>query len=139
MSILVNIISNNTVLQCCLLWIFVSIRRVQLIMCIAVSAPPYLKNMTCSFANSPSKSANYPNPLFRRFPPPPKKFHAPPQKNPPKPRMFQSTPIILKILSLTPSHLLTVTKFLVEIFQFKFLIMTEKNIFIYKCFFSLNI
>ena len=40
---------------------------------------------------------------------------------------------------LTPSHLLKVTKFLVKIFQFKFLVMTEKNIFVYKFFLSLNI
>ena len=31
--------------------------------------------------------------------------------------------------SLTPSHLLKVTKFLVKIFQFIFLVMTKKNIF----------
>ena len=42
-------------------------------------------------------------------------------------------------LSLTPSYLLKVTKFLVKIYQFKFLIMTEKNIFAYKPFLSLNI
>ena len=41
--------------------------------------------------------------------------------------------------SLTPSHLLNVTKFLVKISQFKFLDMTEKNIFVYKLFFLLNI
>ena len=39
-SIIVNVISNNTVLQCYLLWIFVSIRRLlQLIVCIGVSTP----------------------------------------------------------------------------------------------------
>ena len=68
-------------LQCYLLWIFVSIRKLlQLIVCVGVSTPSYLKNMT---------------PFFKIF------------------------------LSLTPSHLLKVTKFLVEIFQFKFLVMTE--------------
>ena len=41
--------------------------------------------------------------------------------------------------SLTPSHLLNVTKFLVKISQFKFLDMTEKNIFVYKLFLLLNI
>ena len=47
-SILANIISNNTVLQCYLLWIFVSIRRVlQLIVCIGVSTPsPHPKNIS---------------------------------------------------------------------------------------------
>ena len=45
MSIIVNVISNNTVLQCYLLWIFVSLRRLlQLIVCIRVSTPPHLKN-----------------------------------------------------------------------------------------------
>ena len=40
-SIIVNIISNNTVLQCHLLWIFVSIRRLlQLIVCIGLSTAP---------------------------------------------------------------------------------------------------
>ena len=64
-SIMVNIISNNTVLQCYLLWIFVSIRRLlQLIVCIGVSTPPHLKNTTPSFAKSPLKSANYPSPSF---------------------------------------------------------------------------
>ena len=40
---------------------------------------------------------------------------------------------------LTPSHLLKVTKFLVKISQFIFLVMTEKNIFVYKLFLSLDI
>ena len=51
-SIIVSIISNNTVLQCSLFWIFVSIRRLlQLIMCIGVSLPPapHLKNIIISF------------------------------------------------------------------------------------------
>ena len=41
--------------------------------------------------------------------------------------------------SLTPSYLLKVTKFLVEISQFEFLVMTEKNIFAHKLFLPLNI
>ena len=41
--------------------------------------------------------------------------------------------------SLTPSYLLKVTKFLVEISQFEFLVMTEKNIFAHKLFMPLNI
>ena len=62
-SIIVNIISNNTVLQCYLPWIFFSIRRLlQIIVCIGVSVPPHLKNTTPSFANSHLKSANYPSP-----------------------------------------------------------------------------
>ena len=67
-SIIVNVISNNTVLQCYLLWIFVSIRRLlQLIVCIGVptaSHLSHLKNITPSFAKSPLKSANYPKPPF---------------------------------------------------------------------------
>ena len=48
--IIVDFISNNTVLQCLLLWIFVSIRRLlQLIVWIGFSTPPRLKNMTNSF------------------------------------------------------------------------------------------
>ena len=38
-----------------------------------------------------------------------------------------------------PSYLLKVNKFLGKISQFKFLVMTEKNIFAYKVFLSLNI
>ena len=40
---------------------------------------------------------------------------------------------------LIPSYLLTVTEFLGKISQFEFLVMTEKNIFAYKLFLSLNI
>ena len=39
-SIIVNIISNNTVLQCYLLWIFISVRRIlQLIVCMGCQSP----------------------------------------------------------------------------------------------------
>ena len=38
-----------------------------------------------------------------------------------------------------PSHLLKVTKFLVKISQFEFLIMIEESILVYKLFLSLNI
>ena len=138
-SIIVNIISNNTVLQCYLLWIFVSIRRLlQLIVYIGVSTAPssHLKNITPSFANSPLKSANYPKPPFQAIHRPQKNFffHAP---LPPKKKQSNfSVKSYNKnfFSSLTPSHLLKVTKFLVEISQFKFLVMTEKNIFIYKFF-----
>ena len=41
--------------------------------------------------------------------------------------------------SLTPSYLLKLTKFLDEISQFEFSVMTEKNIFAYKLFLQLNI
>ena len=42
---------------------------------------------------------------------------------------FFSETHIKFFLSLTTSHLLKVTKFLVEISQFKFLVMAEKSIF----------
>ena len=72
-SIIVNIISSNTVLQCYLLWIFVSIKSLlQLMVCIGVSTPTHLKNMTPSFAKSPLKSANYPSPPFSVIHPSPK-------------------------------------------------------------------
>ena len=45
----------------------------------------------------------------------------------------------IKFLILNPIFLLKVTEFLVKISQFKFLVMTEKNIFVYKLFLSLNI
>ena len=74
-SIIVNIISNKTVLQCYLLWIFVLIRRIlQLIVYIGVSTTPHphLKNITHSFAKSPLKSANYPKHPFSAMHPPKK-------------------------------------------------------------------
>ena len=58
---------------------------------------------------------------------------------PPKSQIFQWTPEILVFLSLIPSYLLKVTKFLGKFSQFEFLVMTEKNIFAYKLFLSLNI
>ena len=57
----------------------------------------------------------------------------------PKNRIFQWTPIILKFFILTPYHLLKATKLLIKISRFKFLVMTEKNIFVYKLFLSFNI
>ena len=47
--------------------------------------------------------------------------------------------MILHFSSLIPPHLLKETKFLVKISQFNFLVMMEKNIFIYKPFLLLNI
>ena len=46
----------------------------------------------------------------------------------------------ISLLYMNPiPHILKVTKFLVKISQFKFLVMKEKNIFVYKLFVSLNI
>ena len=102
-SIIVNIISNNTVLQCYLLWIR---RLLQLIACIAVSTPPHLKNMTPSFGRFLLESANYPSPSFLSDSPPlraPKKivFHAPPPPHEKK-LICQWTPIILKFFIINP-------------------------------------
>ena len=54
-------------------------------------------------------------------------------------RFFSEGPKYQSFSSLTPSYLLKVTKFLVKICQFEFLTMTEKIIFVYKLFLSLNI
>ena len=56
-----------------------------------------------------------------------------------KVEFFTEPPKYYSFSSLTPSYLLKATKFLVEISQFEFLVMTEKNIFVYKLFLSLNI
>ena len=86
---------------------------------------PRQKHHPLFFAKSLLKSENCPSPLFRQsltiywfF------------VNPPKNRIFQWTPIILKLFILNPIYLLKVTKFLVKISQFKFLVMIEKNIFV---------
>ena len=115
-------------LQCYLLWTMVSIRRLlQLILCIGVSTSPQ-KHHSFFFAKVSSLNLQTIQvPLFRRFTtlPPPKKerfvFHAP----------------SYKLDFSVNSHLLKVTKFLVEISQFKFLVMTEKKIFI-KSFFAIK-
>ena len=52
---------------------------------------------------------------------------------------FSGKPHNIKNFSpLNPSHFLKVTKALIKIYQFKFLVMTEKTIFVYKLFLSLN-
>ena len=52
---------------------------------------------------------------------------------------FSEPPKYWRFSSLAPSYLLKVTKFFAKISQFEFLVMTEKNIFAYKLFLSLNI
>ena len=42
-------------------------------------------------------------------------------------------------IKVTPSYLLKVTKFFIKISQFEFIVMTEKNIFVYKLFLLSNI
>ena len=97
-------------------------------MCIGVSTPPPL---------SPLKSGNCPSPLFRTSPYKLIFQDSPHLKN----KIFQWTPNILKFFVLTPYYLLKVTKFLLKIFLFEFLVMTDKNIFlfIYTNFLSLNL
>ena len=66
---------------------FVSVRRLlQLMVCIGVSTPPHLKNMTSSFAKSPLESANYPSPSFlgKSLPSPQHFFFSFKNCNPPK-------------------------------------------------------
>ena len=52
---------------------------------------------------------------------------------------FSEPPKYCSFSSLTPSYLLKVTRSLVKISQFELLVLTEKNIFVYKLFLSLSI
>ena len=99
-------------------------------MCVGVSTPT-------SFLPSPPplNLQTVQTPIFRQSPvyigfswnPPLKlRFFHEPQKH----RIFSS---------LIPSYLLKVTKFLVKIPQFEFLVTTEQRILVYKLFLSLNI
>ena len=95
-SIIVTIISNITVLQHYLLWIFVTIRRfLQLIVCIGVSNPP-LKHQPLLFTKLPLKSAHYPPPSIYWF-----------FMHPPKNRIFYWTLIVVKILIPNPIPITT--------------------------------
>ena len=85
------------------------------IVCALGYQPPSPQRHHLFFSKSPLKSANCPSlplprPLFRQFP-------------------LYIVFFCEIFLSIAPSHLLKVTKFLVKISQFKFLIITEKNIF----------
>ena len=93
------------------------------IMCIGVSPPPPSK--------TPPPHSCQAHPLFKQ-----PSLYIGFSWNIPKSRIFQWTP---SFSSLTPSYLLKVTKFLVEISQFEFLVMTEKNIFAHKLILPLNI
>ena len=107
--------------------------------CIRVSPPPLKITIPLFFAKLPQplnlQTVQAPPPPFQTISPPIYWFFV----NPPNNQIFQRIPI-LKFSSLTSSHLLTkVTKFVVEISQFKFLVMTEKSITVYKLFLLLNI
>ena len=57
----------------------------------------------------------------------------------PKSCILQWTPKITKFFILNTIYLLKVTKFLLKMSQFECLVTTEKNVFAYKLFLSLNI
>ena len=90
--------------------------------------PLPLKNTTLLFPVKP--------PLFREYPPLHLFFREPTSL---KVGFFTEHPKYYSFSSLTPSYLLKVTKFFAKISQFEFLVITEKNIFLYKLFLSLNI
>ena len=105
-------------------------------MCIGVSNPSQKHHSPLS-CQGPLKSANCPSPpLFS-------------QSSPPSYWILWTPPLKIGFFSklrkyqclsfLTPTYLLKVTKFLVKMSQFGFLVMTEKNIFVYRLFLSLNI
>ena len=93
---------------------------------------PLLKNTTPSFSLSPLplnlQTVQAPSPFQTILPP--IGFSWPP---PPKNWIFHWT-CKLKFSSLTPFHLLKVTKFLVKIYQFKFLVW-QTNAFLFINFF----
>ena len=105
------------------------------IVCIGVSVPSPLRNTTPSFLPSTFlKSENCPSPLFRQ-PSPYILFFC---EHPPYKMDFLVNLKNIKVFHSYP-HLLKVTKFLVKILQFEFLVLTENSIFVYKPFLSLNI
>ena len=89
-----------------------------------------IKNTTPSFSPSPLLNLQTVQaPLFRQSP------YILFFCEPPKIRFFSELLLYQHFSSLTPSHLLKVTKFLVKIFQFKFL-DTTKKIFLFLNFFG---
>ena len=101
-------------------------------MCIGgITPPPKKKKHHPILPSPPLKSANCPSP-FTDNPPSVVVLHEPP----PKSWIFQWTFKILKFF--IPNSILSFKSNLVKI-QFEFLVMTEKNIFAYKLFLSLNI
>ena len=98
---------------------------------------PSLKNTTYSFLLSPHLNLQtvQASPFFRQSSPLYWFFVNP---TPLKVRFFSEPPKYYSFSSLSSSYLLKITKFLVKISQFEFLVMTEKNVFVYKLL-SLNI
>ena len=95
------------------------------IVCIGLSPTPL--SLSCQ---APLKSTNCPSPPFLRNSPPIYWFSL----IPPKVGSFSEPQKYESSLSLIPSYLLKVTKFLHKISQFEFLVMSEKNIFGYEFF-----
>ena len=85
---------------------------------------PPQKHQPLFFAKSLLKSANCPSHLFKKFSPIYWFFM----------HSLKIKSHNIEFSSLTPCHFLKVTKFLVKVLQFKFLVMTEKKNFICKCF-----
>ena len=88
LSIIVNITTNNTELQCYLLWIFLPIRRLlQFIVCIGVSTPPTSKTWPLLLPSPLLNLQTMQAPLFRRFTPTPptRKFFFSCTPSPPPP------------------------------------------------------
>ena len=109
------------------------------IIIVGIGVPtPRLKNTTPSFFPSPPlKPTNCPSapPPFQAISLYILVFQDPSQKS----DLSVNAKNIRSFSSFIPSYLLKVTKFLGKISQFEFLVMTEKNIFAYKLFLSLNI
>ena len=105
-----------------------------------ISTPPPLPSKTPppSFFPSPPlnmQTVQAPSPFFLGNTPSILVF----QESPLPPYMSDfSVNAHTKFSPLTPSYLLKVTKLLLKISQFEFLVMTEKNIFVYKLFLSSN-
>ena len=87
--------------------------------------PPPSKTPPLSFlpSLSPLKSENCPSALFQAIPLYILVFQDPPLKI----RFFSESPILLTFFILNPILSFKVTKFLVKICQFKFLVLTEKH------------
>ena len=106
-------------------------------MYIRVSTPPPNKSTPpLSCQGPPLKTAKCPSPHFLGNSPLYIVFF---RESPLKSRFFSEPQKFSCFSSLTPCYLLKITKFLVKVSQFEFFGMTEKNVFVYKLFLSLNI
>ena len=97
---------------------------------------PTLKNTTPSFLPSHPLNLQTVQAPFLGTPPP---YISVFREPPPKTQIFPWTPKISKFSSFTPYYILKVTKFLVRISQFEFLVMTEQSILVYELSLLLNI